>query len=191
MIGTLSNATWTTGRFGNALGFTGGESSWVTVPNAASLSLTTGMTISAWVRPTAAMQSEPTILMKQASGNLAYALYANSGDGTPNAWYVSNGDWVSVFAAPEHSVPLNTWTHIAATFDGATLRIFHNGQLSASQATAGAIDIASGVLRIGGNSVWSGEGFPGVIDEVRIYNRALSASEIQADMATPVAGGGQ
>jgi hypothetical protein len=190
LIGALSNATWTTGRFGNALGFTGGESSWVTVPNAASLSLTTGMTISAWVRPTSAMQNEPTILMKQASGNLTYALYANSGDGTPNAWFVSNGDWVSVFAAPGHSAPLNTWTHIAATFDGATLRIFHNGQLSASQASAGAIDVASGVLRIGGNSVWSNEGFPGVIDEVRIYNRALSATEIQADMATPITGGG-
>jgi hypothetical protein len=191
LIGTLSNATWTTGRFGNALGFTGGESSWVTVQHAASLSLTTGMTISAWVRPTSAMQNEPTILMKQGSGNLAYALYANSGDGTPNAWYVSNGDWVSMFAASGHSVPLNTWTHIAATFDGATLRIFHNGQLSASQASAGAIDVASGVLRIGGNSVWSNEGFPGVIDEVRIYNRALSATEIQADMTTPVGGGGQ
>ena len=96
---------------------------------------------------------------------------------------------MNVFAAGGHSVPLNTWTHIAATFDGATLRIFHNGQLSASQASTGAIDVASGVLRIGGNSVWPNEGFPGVIDEVRIYNRALSATEIQADMATPVAGG--
>lgn len=190
--GTLSNATWTTaGRFGNALAFTGGESSWVTVPHHASLSLTTGMTISAWIRPTSAMQNEPTILMKQQSGNLIYALYANSGGGTPNAWYVSNGDWINVFADSGDSAPLNTWTHIAATFDGATLRIFHNGQLSASQASNGAIDVASGVLRIGGNSIWSNEGFPGVIDEVRIYHRALSATEIQADMATPVSGGGQ
>ena len=55
LIGTLSNATWTTGRFKTRHAFTGGESSWVTVPNAASLSLTTGMTISAWIRPTSAM----------------------------------------------------------------------------------------------------------------------------------------
>jgi hypothetical protein len=129
--------------------------------------------------------------MKQRSGNLTYALYANSGGGTPNAWYLSNGNWVSVFAAGGNSVPLNTWTHVAATFDGATLRIFHNGQLSASQASAGAIDVASGVLRIGGNDIWPNEGFPGVIDEVRIYNRALSSTEIQADMATAVNGGGQ
>jgi len=40
-------------------------------------------------------------------------------------------------------------------------------------------------LRFGGNSIW-GEYFQGLIDEVRIYNRALSQSEIQSDMNTPV-----
>jgi len=45
--------------------------------------------------------------------------------------------------------------------------------------------VTSGALRIGGNSV-SGEYFRGVIDEVRIYNRALAASEIQTDMSTPI-----
>jgi hypothetical protein len=43
----------------------------------------------------------------------------------------------------------------------------------------------TGPLRIGGNAVWT-EFFNGRIDEVRIYNRALTASEIQADMATPI-----
>ena len=44
---------------------------------------------------------------------------------------------------------------------------------------------SSGVLRIGGNSVW-GEYFAGLIDNVRVYSRALSASEIQSDMNTRV-----
>ncbi len=43
------------------------------------------------------------------------------------------------------------------------------------------------MLRIGGNSVW-GEYFAGLIDEVRVYNRALTAAEIQQDMQTPVSG---
>jgi hypothetical protein len=44
---------------------------------------------------------------------------------------------------------------------------------------------STGVLRIGGNSVWS-EWFAGLIDEVRVYNRALTAAEIQQDMQAPI-----
>jgi hypothetical protein len=47
------------------------------------------------------------------------------------------------------------------------------------------IEIGTGALRIGGNTVW-GEYFGGLIDEVRIYNRALSAAEIATDRDTPV-----
>ena len=53
----------------------------------------------------------------------------------------------------------------------------------------GAIDVSTGALRIGGNDVWAGEYYNGLIDEVRIYNRALTASEIQTDMAVPVTSG--
>ena len=44
---------------------------------------------------------------------------------------------------------------------------------------------STGVLRIGGNSVWA-EWFAGLIDEVRVYNRALTAAEIQQDLQSPV-----
>ena len=47
---------------------------------------------------------------------------------------------------------------------------------------------STGVLRFGGNSV-RGEYFAGRIDEVRLYNRALAATEIQADMAAPIGDG--
>src|SRR5205814_4164991 len=57
-----------------------------------------------------------------------------------------------------------------------------------SQALTGAIATSTGALRIGGNGVW-GEYFQGRIDEVRIYNRALSAAEINTDMTTAVGGG--
>jgi hypothetical protein len=42
------------------------------------------------------------------------------------------------------------------------------------------------VLRIGGNSIWA-EWFSGLIDEVRVYNRALSQAEVESDMGTAVA----
>ncbi len=82
-------------------------------------------------------------------------------------------------------LPLNAWTHLAATHDGTTLRLYVNGVQVGSRPVAGALLTSTGALRIGGNSIW-GEFFQGRIDEVRIYNRALSAAELQTDMNTPL-----
>jgi len=82
-------------------------------------------------------------------------------------------------------LPLNTWTHLAVTHDGTTLRLYVNGAQVGSRAVAGSLLTSSGALRIGGNSIW-GEFFQGSIDEVRIYNRALSPGEIQNDMTRPI-----
>ena len=74
---------------------------------------------------------------------------------------------------------------MAVTFDGSILKIFINGAEISAKSVSGAIAISSNSLRIGGNNVW-GEYFNGLIDEVRIYNKALLASEIQQDMNTPI-----
>ncbi|MGZ8688373.1 MAG: LamG domain-containing protein, partial [Gaiellaceae bacterium] len=71
------------------------------------------------------------------------------------------------------------------TYDGATLRMFVNGVQVASRAHAGTMTPSTGVLRIGGTNVAS-EWFAGRIDDLRIYARALSASEIQLDMAAGI-----
>ncbi|MFC6527646.1 LamG domain-containing protein [Nonomuraea rubra] len=74
---------------------------------------------------------------------------------------------------------------MAATYDGTTLRLYVNGVLTSERTAGGPIRTDNGVLRIGGNSLW-GEYFNGLIDEVRIYNRALNAVQIQTDMSTPL-----
>ena len=79
------------------------------------------------------------------------------------------------------ALSLNTWSHLAATYDGTTIRLYVNGVEAGTAAGAGALPESANPLRIGGNAVW-GEYFKGRIDEVRIYNRALSAAEITADM---------
>jgi hypothetical protein len=63
--------------------------------------------------------------------------------------------------------------------------LYVNGSQVSTQAAAGSITTSTNPLRIGGNSVW-GEYFDGLIDEVRVYNRALTVTEIQTDMITPV-----
>src|SRR5205807_3270208 len=73
----------------------------------------------------------------------------------------------------------------AATDDGSNLKMYVNGTLASTLPLSGSINVSSGVLRIGGDSIW-GEYFNGMIDEVRIYNTALTAAQIQTDMNTPV-----
>ena len=84
------------------------------------------------------------------------------------------------------SLPINEWSHIAATFDGSLLRIYVNGSEVNSAPGASFISPSNGPLSMGGHALWSNENFAGRIDDVRVYNRALAEAEIQADMATPV-----
>ena len=89
-----------------------------------------------------------------------------------------------------NALALNTWTHLAATYDGATLRLYVNGVQAGSRSLTGPIVTSNSPLRIGGNVLW-GEYFAGLIDEVRVYNRALTQTEVQSDMNTPVDSGAQ
>ena len=83
----------------------------------------------------------------------------------------------------------NTWAHLALTYDGANLRLYVNGTQVASQARTGNIATSTNPLQIGGDSIY-GQYFQGTIDEVRVYNVALTATQIQSDMITPIGAGG-
>ena len=85
------------------------------------------------------------------------------------------------------ALPTAIWSHLAATYDGSTLRLYVNGVEVANAPISGNLGVSNGVLRIGGNAAL-GEYFNGTIDDLRIYDRALSSVEVQSDMATPVPG---
>ncbi len=180
--GVLSGPTRTSaGKFGSALSFDG-INDWVTVDDHATLDLTSGMTLEAWVKPSA-LSGWRTALIKEAASGLAYALYAHDSSPRPAAYIRIGGDLTTPGSA---ALPTNAWTHLASTYDGTRLRLFVNG-VETSTAVSGSIEQSARPLRIGGNALW-GEYFSGLIDEVRVYNRALSAAEIQADMNAPVRG---
>ena len=179
--GTISGATRVAdGRFGRGLSFDGGDDL-VTIPDSSSLDLVAGMTLEAWVNPTALGSTWRTVLMKEQPGNLSYALYANDGAGSPTGHVAIPFD-SRVTGSP---LPTGQWTHLAATFDGSTLRLFANGTQVAGELAFGSITVSGGALRIGGNNVWP-EFFAGRIDEVRVYNRALTAAEVGADMTRAI-----
>ncbi|WP_431919840.1 LamG-like jellyroll fold domain-containing protein, partial [Nonomuraea jabiensis] len=77
------------------------------------------------------------------------------------------------------------WSHLALTYNGTYLRLFVNGQQVAQTPFSDSLYDDGSPLRIGGNQMWR-EYFTGLIDEVRVYNRAQTAAEIQTDMNTPL-----
>ncbi|HVY08171.1 MAG TPA: LamG-like jellyroll fold domain-containing protein [Burkholderiales bacterium] len=179
--GSINGATWTTsGKFGGALIFDG-SSAKVTIPDSASLRLTSGMTLEAWVYPTTAPTGWRAVIDKNVDG---YYLMASTDVGnrvgTGGTWIAGNQNTIG-----PSTLPVNTWSHIAATFDGAMVRLYLNGIQLVSQAQTTSLAPTSGTLQIGGDS-YPTEYFVGRIDEVRIYNRALSSAEIMIDMNTAV-----
>jgi glucose/arabinose dehydrogenase len=182
--GTLTNGpVWTAGKFGSGLSFDG-VNDMVSVADSNMLDLSTGMTLSAWVFPTAT-SGVRDIIIKEGSNVDIYNLYARNGQGNPESNVFVGG---TNRTAVGPVLTTNTWTHVAGTYDGATLKLFLNGVQAATLSVSGAMPASTGALRIGGNSLW-GENFLGIIDDVRVYNRALTATEIQADMNAPVGGG--
>jgi Concanavalin A-like lectin/glucanases superfamily/Bacterial Ig domain len=180
--GTVSGASRSTaGRYGGALSFDGVNDS-VSVPDAASLDLTNNMTLSAWVRPTGSTDWR-TVLLKERPGGQAYSLYASSGVAAPSGTVAIGGSDQEVLSPSE--LPANAWSHLAFTYDGSFMRLYVNGLEVSSKPQTGNAPVSTGALKIGGNAVW-GEWFAGLIDEVRLYNRALTSTQLQTDMATPI-----
>jgi hypothetical protein len=140
------------------------------------------LTLEAWVNPAALGTTWRTVLFKEQSAGMVYSLYANEATGRPIGQVNIGGEQNALGST---GLPLNTWTHLAVTYDGRVLQLYVNGMVVGSKAQTGAVPASSGVLRMGGNGIWP-EWFSGRLDDVRVYNRALTQTEIQADMSTQV-----
>ena len=174
--GTITGATWTTGRYGLALNFDGND-----VVTFTDLDLPGSFTVMAWMQTRSLHPGSCASLVMKAldygfeiCSGLLHAGIGNSGN-----------NWSAYPSAALTSADLNVWKHVALTYDGATLRFYVNGTLVST--AAGAHTTNNQVLRFGR---WSSnrEFWNGLIDEVRIYSRMLSVSEIQNDMNTPISG---
>lgn len=84
--------------------------------------------------------------------------------------------------------PVGVWSYLALTYDGTTMTLFVDGRLVSAQPTSGSVAATPHPLWLGGNHPY-GEYFDGLIDEARVYDRALDAEEIRSDMTSPVAAG--
>ncbi|MEU8383905.1 LamG-like jellyroll fold domain-containing protein [Streptosporangium sp. NPDC048865] len=179
--GTATETTWTTGRFGKALSFGGSHTGGVRVPDSVSLRADTALTMEAWVYPTGAGSGlGQSILLKSPTGGPGeYGLSMGPSDPAQGP-YVTVASRTSGDGPPP--LPLNTWVHLAGTFDGDVIRLYVNGT-PAAESYPGADPVRADVF----NPLLIGHsGFTGLIDEVRVYTTALTAAQIQADMNTPL-----
>jgi len=176
--GTIYGAQWADGILDGALEFDG-ASDYVDVASSEELKLNSAGAISVWANPR--YLHEQSIVNKRggsAAGNnyenywLVFGMYERAiviGDGSDHVYA----------AIPEEDLSVNTWQHIVGTWDSSEIKIYLNGNLSDAQPNTLGELIRSDVypVRIArhGNGDWS---FDGLIDDVRIYDVALSAEEI-------------
>ncbi len=180
--GTLTTGpAWSTqGKYGKALSFNG--SGLVTISDSNTLDLTTGMTLEAWVYPTTTSSQWKDIIYK--ANDMYYLEGSSTQSGAPATGGAFGANANLYGTAP---LPINTWSHLAATYDGAMMQLLVNGVQVASLAQTGPFQTSTQALTIGGDAIY-GQYWTGLIDEVRIYNRALSQTEIQSDMNISIGG---
>lgn len=173
--GTVAGATWVPGVSGSALRFDGVNDS-VSMPTGL-LGNRSSFTTSGWYRTS------------KSSGNRVGLWGQNDGvefgiNGTKLSLWTPNG------GSAETQLPArNAWHHVACVGDGTSLKIYVDGALAATGgSTTSSYGNSTSPFRIGGGGIWdaSGNHFDGRIDDVRIYNRALSAAEVGALRGTPV-----
>ena len=183
--GTLrGNVRFAPGKVGQAFNFSGWSGS-VLVPDSPALRFTNAMTIEAWVCPAAYGQRYPGEIVSKWFGGADQLSYTTSINPLGKAYFLVSSDGRVSSPEVDHTVlcsidtvPLNQWTHFAATYDGALLKVYLNGVLEDQATWSHGIFPGTAPLVIGANYIHSV--FNGLIDEPAVYNRALSAPEIQA-----------
>jgi prepilin-type N-terminal cleavage/methylation domain-containing protein len=173
--GTLINGpTWTTGKIGGALSFDGVDDQLYKQDPNGLFANNAPQSIVAWVNHTRGNVVESILGLTNPSLGSAIQL-GTKGNNVFSVWKWGGG----VLISDPNPLSLNAWTHWAYTYDGATHRLYRNGIL-VSSSTAAPQSAAPSLLIVSGYNINSAEKFLGSIDEVRLYNRALSDAEIKA-----------
>jgi len=178
--GKLSGAKRVRGRVGMALSFEN-TGSYVKIPCSPSLNLGEALSIEAWIFPKNISEQSRIIVSK----NDEYLLRIDKpSEGNKISFFVHIGTpavtWeprISSTAVPE----LNQWTHVVAVWDGSKSYMYINGELIKQMPRTGKPNPNPYPIMIGNWEYPSchGTNFGGLIDEVKIYNRALTADEVK------------
>jgi mannosyl-glycoprotein endo-beta-N-acetylglucosaminidase len=154
--------------------------------NGSSLQITGNkISLEAWINVNE-FKSQPfagSVIIKDQGSNSSGYMIRCGGNGIIN-FNIGNGSWHEI-NTPANSVQLNSWHHVAATYDGTSMKIYVDGELSAQNNITITIGNANNSnLLIGESPGFPGRVFNGKIDEVRIWNIARTQAQIQSTMNT-------
>ncbi len=176
--GTIINGgTWAAGRYSNAFSSDGVNDSIQVAAGASALHLTS-FTMSAWIRPNT-VTGDQTIMNRQIDGMGADNFFLElNGSEIQSGYSSADVTWREITTSGA-GIAINNWYHVAASFDNTSkaFRIYLNGSLVGSGTLNYTPLTTSGPFYISKPDM---QNFNGLIDEVRIYNRALTVAEIQA-----------
>ncbi len=176
----VGSPQWVAGKFGGALQFDGDD--YVNCGNGPSLQIQDQITLAFWFNVQAFQNTWEAFMAKSDS-----AYRASRGGGTGNATHLGiSGTSVGGGNGWFNGTVIVTggeWHHYAGTYDGSAGRIYIDGVLDVTSQGTGRINLTASDLYIGENSGATGRFLHGVLDEVRIYRRALTDSEILGVMA--------
>ena len=176
----VGDPKWVPGHLGGALEFDGDD--YLNCGNGPSLQIRDEITIAFWFK-VEAFQNTWEAFMAKGDNSYRTSRSAGTGDGTHmGASGTSVGGGNGWFDAPT-IVTDNQWHHMAATYDGAEGKIYIDGILELTSPGTGQINESTYDLWIGANSQQSGRFFNGLLDDMRIYSRALMDIEILGVMA--------
>jgi hypothetical protein len=137
----------------------------------------TQFTVSAWIQRSGATGARQSIFSyKENSNSLVLSLNEDTVNFRPRIWTNINGTWQN--AEEAFTLPTNTWVHLAATYDATTLRLYRDGTQVATGAFAGTMANGTDTTGIAMRNTSNMHYFPGLIDDLRLYSRALSAAEV-------------
>ena len=172
----VGNAGWVDGKFDGGFDFDGATA--VSFPkNDALAAITEPMTVGAWVNPAAQDGWRNIVEM----------------DGVAGSWKLGFSDggvpvWTTYFVkdhGANTAIPAGEWTHVAATYDGASAKVYINGGLDADIAGNGSIDVSVAdipTLDIGWRSTSQSSFFQGQMDEVFVASGVMSEGELATAM---------
>ena len=176
--GVNYGGTFVDGPKGDAISFDG-ISSYVSIGNPPELQIIGEITLSAWIKPEFGGGGQQNIVAKGYSLNPAGEVHLRINDGHYEVGSWSNaGEYKTAFAIP--SEDYGNWVHLTGVYDGTYWRLYHNGiEVSATASNVGAVPVNAS-WAIGATAAGNERFFKGAIDEVRLYDRALTPQEIEA-----------
>ena len=138
--------------------------------------MTTGLTLEAWVYWDNSLDKGLMGKWESTNNQKAYLLYQTSNQ---FRMYIVSSDGATADFQGSTGSPSIGWNHLVGTYDGANIKLYLNGAFDSSKANANGLNTTNINLEIGRHETQTSSQLNAPIAQPRIYNRALSAEEIQ------------